>query len=190
MIIIPLGIDCGIASYLKDKNLRNISLPFDWSVPYNGVSKIFENNFKELLPDCGTINENYEINFVHNIFPRDKEMMTRRISRLIDLLNGQEELLFIRRGHAIHHHNESEKYNFTLKNDLDDMIDLNELIQTKYPNLKYKIILILVCGSCFKQEKCQHINDNIIIHNISSMKLDKNDINFYKVMDNIIKDNI
>lgn len=189
MIIIPLGIDCGIASYLKEKNIRNISLPFDWSVPYNGVSKIFENDFKELLPEFGTINKNYEINFVHNIFPRDKEMMTRRISRLIDLLNSQEELLFIRRGHAIHHHNESEKSNFTLKNDLDDMIELNELIQTKYPNLKYKIIVILVCGKCFKQENYDH-NDNIIIHNISSMIFDKNDTNFYKVMDNVIKDKL
>jgi hypothetical protein len=187
MIIIPLGIDCGIASYLKEKNLRNISLPFDWSVPYNGIAKIFKNDFKELLPEYGIINKNYEINFVHNTFPRDTEQMTRRINRLLDLLNSQEELLFIRRGHAIHHHDESKKFNFTLKNDLDDMIELNELIQTKYPNLKYKIHVVLVCGICFKQEKYEDIN-NIIIHNISSMKLDDNE--FYKIMDNIIKDNI
>ena len=61
MIIISLGIDCGIASYLKEKNIRNISLPFYWSVPYNGVSKIFENDFKDLLPEFGTINKTYEI---------------------------------------------------------------------------------------------------------------------------------
>ena len=140
------------------------------------------------MPESGKINKTYEINFVHNNFPRDKEMMTRRISRLIDLLNSQKELLFIRRGHTIHHHNESETYNFTLKNDLDDMIELNELIKTKYPNLKYKIHVVLVCGICFKQEKYEHINDNIIIHNISSMKLDDNV--FYKIMDKIIKDNI
>lgn len=185
MIIISLGIDCGVASYLKDNNIRGISLPFDWSVPYNGVAKMFKNDFKELLPEYGTINKMYDINFVHNTFPRDTEMMTRRITRLIDLLNGQEELLFIRRGHAIHHHDESEKYSFTLKNDLDDMIELHELLQTKYPNLKYTIIVILVCGKCFTQENYDHNNDKIIIHDISSMIFDKNDTNFYKVMDHI-----
>ena len=109
---------------------------------------------------------------------------------MIDLLNSQEELLFIRRGHAIHHHNESEKYNFTLKNDLDDMIELNELIHTKYPNLKYKMHVVLACDICFKQEKYEQVNDNIIIHNISSIIFDKNDTNFYKVMDNVIKDKL
>ena len=137
----------------------------------------------------GTINKKYEVNFVHNDFPRDKEMMTRRINRLIDLLNSEEELLFIKRGHALHHHNESEKLNFTLKNDLDDIFELNELFQTNYPNLNYKIIVILICGKCFKQEKYHH-NDNIIIYNISSMIFDKNDTNFYKVMDDIIKDKL
>ena len=49
-IIVPIGLDCGIASVLKKYNLRNFSLPFDWTVTYNGVSDIIKDNFRNFLP--------------------------------------------------------------------------------------------------------------------------------------------
>ena len=46
MIIIPLGIDCIIAEFL-----RNRSYPFDWVLTYSGVHKIIDNNFIDFIPN-------------------------------------------------------------------------------------------------------------------------------------------
>ena len=45
-MIIPIGVDCGMANFIKKYNLRNMSFPFDWTVTYNGVSKCIDDNFK------------------------------------------------------------------------------------------------------------------------------------------------
>ena len=47
-MIIPIGVDCGMAEFCKKYNLRTRSFPFDWIVSYNGVSKCIENNFEVL----------------------------------------------------------------------------------------------------------------------------------------------
>jgi hypothetical protein len=115
-IIIPIGIDCGIAGFLKRNNLRTFSYPFDWVVSYMGVSKCIEDNFKlftEPLND-NRIN-NYDIYFHHdfeniNSFNNDKEKYVRRCQRLINLLEtSTEEIIFCRRGHNNHHHYEQNK---------------------------------------------------------------------------------
>ena len=57
--------------------------------------------------------------------------MNRRINRFMDLLENEEkELIFIRKGHFIHHHAEAEKNNCVLKNDLLDSHDLDIYIKT------------------------------------------------------------
>ena len=33
-IIVPIGVDCGVANFLRDNGYRNFSLPFDWVVSY------------------------------------------------------------------------------------------------------------------------------------------------------------
>jgi hypothetical protein len=45
-MIIPIGVDCGMAEFCRKYNLRKASLPFDWTVTYNGVSKCIEDDFK------------------------------------------------------------------------------------------------------------------------------------------------
>ena len=49
-LFIPIGIDCGVADFLKNCNLRVCSLPFDWTVTYNGITDIVNNNFYNYLP--------------------------------------------------------------------------------------------------------------------------------------------
>ena len=102
MIIIPCGIDCGLAELLKKTNLRQFSLPFDWSVSYGGISKIIKNEFNDFIPkNNNKINTIYNYSFFHNDFPQDTETMTRRCNRLLYLLgNSSEQLVFIRKGHA------------------------------------------------------------------------------------------
>ena len=160
-IFVPIGTDCGIAAILKSNNLRLFSLPFDWVVTYNGVTDIIANKFKGyLFPDKQTVACNTK--FVHNTFPTDYETMNRRINRFMDLLENEEkELIFIRKGHYIHHHSEAEKNNCILKNDLQDSYDLNRHLKTTYPNLKYKIIVFLCCEKCFKY------NEKVSLNNLS-----------------------
>tara|TARA_B100000989_G_C19520174_1_gene463765 strand:+ start:716 stop:1072 length:357 start_codon:yes stop_codon:yes gene_type:complete len=114
MIIIPCGIDCGITGLLKKYNLRQFSLPFDWSVSYGGISNIIKNDFKEFIPtNNNKINKIYNYNFYHNNFPEDIEKMIRICKRLLDLLEKtKEEIIFFRKGHAFHHHKECIEHEF------------------------------------------------------------------------------
>ena len=107
-IFVPIGTDCGIAAALNNHNLRLFSLPFDWVVTYNGVTDIIANKFKDyLFPN--TLNVACNTKFVHNTFSSDYKMMNRRINRFMELLENEEkELIFIRKGHYIHHHPEAE----------------------------------------------------------------------------------
>lgn len=175
MIIVPIGIDCGLARLLQKYGLRHFSLPFDWSVSYGGVSKIIENNFYQFVPSSNNnINDQYSINFFHNTFPQDKETMTRRCNRLLDLLHQTEhEIIFFRKGHACHHHQECNSRNLVLENDIVDAENLSLLLKSKYPKLKYKIIVALVCNSCFDTSKSyESTDDNINIYNISTPSFD------------------
>jgi hypothetical protein len=188
MIIIPIGIDCGLASLLKKYDLRNFSLPFDWLVSYGGVSKIISNNFKNFLHDVNNdkINKTYDLCFYHNTFPEDYDKMSRRINRLLQLLNNTEdELVFFRKGHAFHHHDETKRHGVCLANDINDAEELNKVLKTKYPKLKYKIIVALVCDTCFDKNKIYNSdNDNIYVYNIATPTFD--DEKFEKLFNDII----
>lgn len=39
-MIISIGVDCGLAGFLRDNKLHPMSLPFDWVVTYNGFADI------------------------------------------------------------------------------------------------------------------------------------------------------
>ena len=92
MIVIPIGVDCGNASFCKENNLRNFSLPFDWAVTYNGVSKIIKNDFNDYIPkDNKSLNIIDDVYFMHSEFPKDNEKMTRRINRIKNLLETSNE---------------------------------------------------------------------------------------------------
>lgn len=175
MLIIPLGVDCQITFSLRDNFLRKASYPFDWTVTYNGVSDIIKNRFVGYLPATPSVpgDEKTKVScntyFMHNTFPADTEQMTRRIEKFLDLLqNPTEEIVFIRRGHSHHHHKEAEDFGVKIKDDLEDMEELYSYLQNTYPALKFKIILVLVCGQCFIPEKTYNSHmQNLHIYNIS-----------------------
>lgn len=176
MFIIPCGIDCGLAGLLKKYNLRCFSLPFDWSVSYGGISEIIKNDFKDFIPiNNSKINTSYNYSFVHNNFPEDAETMGRRCNRLLELLRTTTELVFIRKGHAFHHHAETCNLGLKLENDITDAENLSNVLKEKYPNLKYKIIVTLVCDTCFDKNVNYVSNDaNVKIYNISTPTFDDN----------------
>lgn len=177
MIFIPCGVDCGLAEFLKKKKLRQFSLPFDWSVSYGGISKIIKNDFKDFIPiNSSKINTIYNYSFFHNDFPEDIEIMTRRCNRLLNLFNSaSDELIFIRKGHAFHHHSEATKLCLKIENDITDAENLSIVLKEKYPNLRYKIIVALVCDTCFDKDVNYSSKDvNVEIHNIATPTFDDN----------------
>lgn len=189
MIIIPCGIDCGLADLLNKNNLRKFSLPFDWSVSYGGISNIIKNDFKEFIPtnNSNKINKIYNYSFFHNNFPEDIEKMKRRCKRLLDLLEKtkEEEVIFFRKGHAFHHHEECKKNELFLENDVKDSENLSIILKEKYPNLKYKIIVVLVCDTCFDKSINYISNDvNLKIYNIATPTFDNE--KFEEIFKNII----
>jgi hypothetical protein len=173
MIIIPIGVDCGNADFLKKNNIRNFALPFDWVVTYNGVSNIIKNDFHNFIPNnCENYNDIYSIAFPHNKFPDDNEKIVRRINRFKNILETtNEKIFFLRKGHGSHNHGEHN--NNILKNEVTDAEDLDNILKEKYPNLNYEIIVILICGNCFNAEKIYTSSSkNIKIYNISMTIID------------------
>jgi hypothetical protein len=175
-MIIPIGVDCGLASCCQKYNLRKTSFPFDWTVTYNGVSKCIEDEFKLFTkPLNNRINE-YDVYFHHdfindNSFNQDNEKYARRCQRLMNILETtNEDIIFCRKGHACHHH--EEKYS-DITSDIDDSEKLDIILSKKYPKLKYKIIVILVCGKCFNStEAYTSTSDKIEIYNIATPEVD------------------
>lgn len=172
MITIPIGIDCGTADYLKRNNIRQLSLPFDWCVTYNGITDIVKNNFSNFLPtnNLSISNSSYTsyTSFVHNIFPADIDTMNRRIKRFMDLLSTKdEELIFIKKGHANHNHSEALNLGCQIKNDIVDCEEFYLFLQNNYPKLKFKIMCIINCSQCFDCDKIYTSNfENMTIYNI------------------------
>lgn len=185
MIIIPIGVDCGMANFLKKYKLRNCALPFDWVVSYTGVSNCICNDFNLFTNPLNNNKNIYDIYFVHDFnhenINDDTEKYNRRIQRFKNILTETtEEVIFCRKGHAYHHHKE----NNIVANEIEETEKLNTIIKYQYPLLKYKIILILVCGNCIgHNEKITNKSVNIEIYNISTPIVD--DILFEKTMCNI-----
>ena len=166
-VIVSLGVDCGVANFLKENGYRNFSLPFDWVVSYGGVSDIINSEFTNYIND-------ESVKFLHHRFPQDIEKIKRRSERFLNLLNGEDEIIFLRKGHSDHHHRESTH----IKDDLIDCEKLYDILKKKYKKLKFKIILFLVCSECYDHNR-QYNSDKIIIYNVS----DKNN------RSNLIKNN-
>lgn len=169
MIFVPIGIDCGIADYLRNNNLRNFALPFDWCVIYNGITDIVKNNFSNFLPnDNSNISKLSYTSFIHNTFPNDLDKMNQRIKRFIDLLSTtEEEIIFFRKGHSYHNHAEASKLNCNIKDDITDCEEFYTFLKDKYPNLKFNIIIALNCDKCYDSSKEYESTLNCIsIYNI------------------------
>jgi hypothetical protein len=179
MLFVSIGIDCDVANFLNKYNLRKASLPFDWNVSYNGVSKCIENNFKNFTEPLSVERINQDDIYFHHdflnetIIESDKEKYHRRCVRLLNMFEmnnianvsgaSGEQILFIRKGHMCYHHEEQNSKYKNIIDDYEDAKKLNSNLRNKYPYLKYKIIVILGCTECFKKNTvCEKDNKNNI----------------------------
>ena len=177
MIIIPIGIDCGLATFLNKHRLRHCSFPFDWNVSYNGVSECFDDNFKEFIPIGKSDNLNkygiyFNHDFIDSTFKADTIKYQRRINRMIHILEQtKEEIYFCRRGHSCDHHSEQNNKFNTISSEITDAENLDRSLKQKYGTLNYKIHVMLVCSTCFDQKKTyESTSENIILYNIVTPK--------------------
>jgi hypothetical protein len=177
MIFVPIGVDCDVAYLLNKYNFRKMSLPFDWNVSYTGVAKCIDSDFNEYTAPLNESRVNkYNVYFHHDfefqsLLIVDKEKYARRCDRLLNILKENNEtsgehIMFIRKGHLCRHHDEQGAAYSDIMKDICEAECLDNILLNKYPNLKYKIILILGCTKCFNQDTTYKSNsENIEIYN-------------------------
>lgn len=166
---VPIGIDCDVAFMCKEFKMRNCAYPFDHIVTYDGITKILENNFEKFIPEINeniinnhVFDKNYNTKFIHDNFllEEDKDKYNRRIDRFLKILDDKKKIIFIKKGHSIHHHNEIDN----IIDEYEEVQKLDQYLKTNYKNLDYEIVIILLCKKC---------NCNIIDKNINNIKLYK-----------------
>ncbi len=174
-LFVPIGADCGVAFFCRKFKMRHFALPFDWTVSYNGVSHSIEDDltcFTDPL-DLQRIS-NYGIYFHHDFSQEvkrseDEGKYARRCARLLRILETTTEcVVFCRKGHSSHHHDEHNGRYQTIVSDLDDCKRLHGVISVKYPTLRFKIVVFLLCGKCFSPHVLyESPHANIEIYNIA-----------------------
>lgn len=173
---IPIGVDCGVATALRKCGARQWAFPFDWTVTYNGVSACVADNFSRFMPVAADRINDYDVFFMHDFLDGAASAVKyeRRISRFQELLaTTDEEVVFIRRGHGNHQHLEHEGRFLDIKSDIVDAGDLAGVLTARYPRLKFKVVVILVCGRCFSRQQVYKAPSALVeIHNIVSLEAD------------------
>jgi len=144
-IAIPFGHRCSSALACKYANIRNFSLPFDWTNPLfpNKIQKVLENNFIDFIPDVhnGIFHNKYGFGLVHfnpNI-NNGVEEYKRRINRFIDIINQPKKIYFV-------YINEDYLYDKSYRQDefnlniFNEMLELEKFMKDKYINIDYNIL--------------------------------------------------
>ena len=91
-----------------------------------------------------------------------------------------------------YHHEEQDGKYTNITDDYDDAKSLNSVLLSKYPLLKYKIIVILGCTKCFNKDTIgdTSYSQNIeVYNNICSKDEDRNTL-FDKCLLNICNEKI
>jgi hypothetical protein len=187
MIFVSIGIDCDVANFLNKYNLRKASLPFDWNVSYNGVSKCIDSDFKNFTEPLSINRINRDDVYFHHDFlseamiPVDSDKYSRRCQRLLNMFEECQatgkQIIFIRKGHMCYHHEEQNGKYADITDDYEDAKRLNGVLLSKYPLLKYKIILLQGCTKCFKKDTvCMNdtANNIEIYNNVCDASEDRN----------------
>ena len=142
---IPFGHRCTSALACKFANVRNFSLPFDWTVPLfpNKIQNVLENNFEDFIPDVynGIFDNKYDFSLAHfneNINDGVEEYK-RRIDRFNDIMNQPKTKYFVYINEDFFYDNNYRKDEFN-DNVFNFMLELEKFLQQKYVNIDYNIL--------------------------------------------------
>lgn len=167
-VFIPIGVDCGAASYLRHTGRRTASFPFDWLVTYRGVATCLQEGFQRFLPVNHDGINAYDMYFMHDYTSRDgaPEPVTdakfhRRCERVMQLLQScNQQVIFWRKSHMAHHHVEQQgKYCDSLSGEIENAELLSKWLRSTFPALDYRILLTLNCTRCFPPGRKYHCSD-------------------------------
>lgn len=144
-VVIPFGHRCSSALACKYANIRNFSLPFDWSIELfpNKIQKVLENNFDNFIPDVynGIFINKYGINLGH--FNPDinigVEEYKRRIDRFIDIINQPKKIYFVYVNED-YLFDDCYRQNEFNDNIFNEMLELEKFMKEKYTNIDYNIL--------------------------------------------------
>lgn len=191
--IIPLGINCTTAISLNAINARKLAFPFDYitTSSYAYIRKILvlqKNNVKQFVDEYFS-EKNFNKNLCKHVdgteFPHmnpDKnwiwggndiiEKYIRRIERLLDMINNEQNIIFIIG--SFNHNNDNDKIIFNEAH----CTDIINYIKCVRNDKKSYFITYNLCDKNFKTGN-NHINFN--------MNIIKNDEINYKLMGETLK---
>jgi hypothetical protein len=146
---ISLGYNCEIANSLISCNARNMSYPFDWNFTKMWkINELFANKFSNFFARDSLVEARYTGNpardkdagttYVHdgkyiylrndnNYYNTQAAKYNRRIERLLNILDKDTKILFIR---------------LCYEDVCDEHIEFTEILSKHYPNCDYKLLII------------------------------------------------
>ena len=150
---IPFGHRCSSALACKYANIRNFSLPFDWTIPLfpKKIQKVLKNNFDGFIPDNFTVEfdnysycifvNKYDINLSHfnSDIGKGIEEYKRRIVRFNDIINQTKKIYFVYINEDYLYDNSYRQDEFNA-NIFNEMLELENFIKDKYKNIDYNIL--------------------------------------------------
>lgn len=174
-LFFSLGSNCEIATVLGHYNLRHLAGPLDWllTLDYDRFLLLIENDFEGLVdeqfltqyPDNHVINSYYNIDFRHDWtelnfeikLPEIQSRLRRRVNRILDLKHYDGKVYFIRGAFdtSINPFLPTITKQCT-KITPQDAENLKNVLQKKYPNLDFTLIII----NYYEESDCE-FNSNL-----------------------------
>lgn len=156
-IFVPIGVDCGGANYLRDTHRRMQAFPFDWMVTYGGVATCFREQFQRFLPADRQGFNQYNMCFYHDYLDRTgrgnaitDDKFRRRFARAAHVLTSSSQVVFWRKSHMKHHHDEhGGKFQTLLPAEIAHAEEFSDWLRHTHPTLDYYILVTLCCQQCF-----------------------------------------
>lgn len=166
-VAIPFGHRCTSALACKYANIRNFSLPFDWTIPLfpKKIQKVLENNFDNFIPDVhkNIFRNKYDIGLAHFNENIDEgiEEYKRRINRFNNIINQPKKIYFVYINEDYFYNADYRKESFN-DNIFNEMLELENFLKTKYVNIDYNILYF-----DFKHHTIPKNSNiiNIVLHN-------------------------
>ena len=196
---LTIGYDCSPASALKDLNLRDFALPFDWVVSnIKSLQKCFETNFVDFHKKLVfNYNKTRLIDYYGFQFPHDYPLthMTNFENNIGEGVFGEENGKFITDKWYHYYGVVLDKYNRRIerfKNIINDTKPIIVLCRYNTKDvLELQELFIKYCKNknIYFVNSCNELFENEYIKNIYTEKDNKwNDINIWKEgIDDVIK---
>ena len=158
--LVNMGGDCQAAYYLRKYDLRKEAFPFDWIRSYNfeGICRLFENNFNYLLDPAYLRYEGYRIvhtlygiEFVHDfptvgsaqVVAQENDYAGTIVPNYLDFLDAMKHKFYTRIDRLVKAIKSGELIYF-FRSDIGPAQAkiFVDLIKRKYPECNFKLVII------------------------------------------------